>query len=155
MPSPDPHPPDWQKLFFRELARGRSVAGACRTAGVEPAEVFRLSEADAAFAQQWRMAIELSFDRLEALAKRRAREDDATLMFLLKNRPSAKATATEPPVPNLALTLSREQLDDPEVVRLAEQLLARLAAGGAASGGSGLAGQSPTLAASAPPDAAE
>jgi len=73
--------------FLVALAKGATIAEACKTAGIGRRTVYDQRQRDEAFALRWADAIEEGTEALESEAQRRAMEGSDTLMiFLLKAR---------------------------------------------------------------------
>jgi len=68
----EPQARNWRKRFLAVLRERGIVRAACEQAGVNRAAAYRARQEDAAFAEQWDLAIEDAVDLLEAEAWRRA-----------------------------------------------------------------------------------
>lgn len=64
----------WRKLFIAQLRINGNITRACQTAEIERSTAYRLRESDPTFLAEWNEAIEVSIDRLEEEAYRRARD---------------------------------------------------------------------------------
>lgn len=147
----------WKAVFLARLAETGVVAAAARAAGISARHAYYERKRNETFAQAWADALEASVEDLEAHAHERARESDSLLMFLLKaHRPEKYRDRTDAATtPPLGMTLTDEQLRDPHVARITQELLAYLAGRTASTGGPGLAGERQGLDALPALDAAE
>lgn len=69
-----------RRMFLEELAASCNVSRALAAAGMKVGSVYRLRQRDAQFAEQWRAALELGYERLEMALLRRAIEAVEGLM---------------------------------------------------------------------------
>lgn len=77
---------EWQEKFLTELAKTGNVTGSCRIAGISKTIAYQYRNDTPAFAEQWKQAIDIAIDALEAAAFKRAKShSDTLLIFLLKS----------------------------------------------------------------------
>jgi hypothetical protein len=133
----------WKAVFLARLAETGVVTAAARAAGITTRHAYYERKRNETFAQAWADALESSVEDLEAHAHERARESDSLLMFLLKaHRPEKYRDRTDAAAsPPLGVTLTDEQLRDPHVARITQELLAYLAGRAPATIGPGLVGE--------------
>ena len=55
-----------RRAFLDHLSQHCNVAAACRAVGMDPSSAYHLRRRDAGFAAQWREALEVNYERLEA-----------------------------------------------------------------------------------------
>lgn len=55
-----------RRAFLDHLAQHCNVAAACRAVGMDSSSAYHLRRRDAGFAAQWREALEINYERLEA-----------------------------------------------------------------------------------------
>ena len=65
---------DWSKAFLTCLRDTGNVTAACMVAKIDRANVYRRRERDAEFKAAWEIALEISIDKLEIVARGRAIE---------------------------------------------------------------------------------
>lgn len=75
----------WQRTFLAELRKAPSVSHACEVAKVSRQTAYKHRKENAAFAEQWRDALDKAVDDLEAVAFNLANSGDSSLIsFLLR-----------------------------------------------------------------------